>query len=127
MKNAALICLCLFAPLEALGAETTGVIGSTPWDFEPRSREHHLAMQLQGPGSGQVGGFPGQGGISGYPGYPIYSNSYAIGNWIQVDMNLGDGSEGMIMIENHQTNDGNQQSTSDVLGDLIEILQSNGE
>ncbi len=40
-------------------------------------------------------------------------------------MILGDGSEGLIMIENDQTNNGDQQSISDILGELIETYQSN--
>lgn len=128
MRRYLLPLLLVCTPPEAVAGETTFVIGSRPWNFPQRSREHHLSMQLAGPdyargtqGAGSAAPTAG----SSYPGLPIISNSYAIGNWIQVDMNLAAGAEGLIMIENHQTNDGNQQSLSDVLGEIIDTLQQN--
>lgn len=136
MKGILLFCACMTSMTVGTGGmagETTFVIGARPWNFQPRSREHHLSMQMSGPDAleraaasfagGPGSGAPGTPGYPGAPGYPITSNSYAIGNWIQVDMNLGDGSEGLIMIENHQTNNGDQQSVSNVLGELMTAYQ----
>lgn len=127
MKGILLFCACMTSMTVGTGGmagETTFVIGARPWNFQPRSREHHLNMQLTGPDAlaRGAGSFPGGGG-PGFPGYPITSNSYAVGNWIQVEMHLGDGSEGLIMIENDQTNNGDQQSLSDVMGELINAYQ----
>ena len=105
-----------------MAGETTFVIGARPWNFQARSRENHLSMQMRGREALQRGPMENGGGPR-HPGYPIISNSYAIGNWIQVDMHLGDGSEGLIMIENHQTNNGDQQSVSNVLGELMSAYQ----
>lgn len=124
MKGIVMFCACLTAGTGCLAGETTFVTGARPWNFQPRSRENHLHLQMTGPDAGraQAGALPG-GTTSGVAGYNIQSNSYAIGNWIQVDMHLGDGSEGLIMIENHQTNDGTQHAVSDVLDQLIESYE----
>lgn len=126
MKRIAPLALCLLSPLDALAGETTFVTGSRPWNFSQRSKETHLSMHMRGPDAmrGQGAGIPGQAGPAG-AGY--VSNSYAIGNWVQVDMILGDGSEGLIMIENDQTNQGDQQSVSDILGEVIETYQSDDQ
>lgn len=127
MKEILIFCICLTVGTSGticIAGETTFVIGARPWNFQPRSRENHLNLQMNGPDALRQGGAEiGVGVGPGYPGYPIISNSYAIGNWIQVDMDLGDGSEGLIMIENHQTNNGDQQSVSDVMGELIDAYQ----
>ncbi|WP_162799012.1 hypothetical protein [Paracoccus indicus] len=124
MKGIVMLCACLSAGTGCLTGETIFVTGARPWNFPPRSRENHLRLQMTGPDAGRVqaGVLPG-GATSGVAGYNIQSNSYAIGNWIQVDMHLGDGSEGLIMIENHQTNDGTQHAVSDVLDQLIESYE----
>lgn len=124
MKYFLVFCLLLPFPKEALAGETTFVIGSRPWNFANRSRENHLAMHMRGPNGAESGFSSSNFGASGYPGYPVSSTSYAIGNWVQVDMHLGDGSEGLIMIENHQNNQGNQQSLSDALGEIMESYQT---
>lgn len=120
MKFPATICMLLLFPLDALAGETSFVNGAKPWNFSQRSRENHLALQVRGrEGLKTTGGSPTQAGA-------VYvSNSYAIGNWVQVEMLLGDNSEGLIMIENDQTNAGNQQSVSDILSGLIETYQAN--
>jgi hypothetical protein len=127
MKEVLLLCICMTAGTSGticMAGETTFVIGARPWNFQPRSRENHLSLQMSGPDALRRGPMENGGGMgAGHPGFPIISNSYAIGNWIQVDMLLGDGSEGLIMIENHQTNNGDQQSVSDVMGDLIKAYQ----
>ncbi|MBO9432322.1 hypothetical protein [Sulfitobacter sp. R18_1] len=124
MKYILVVCLLLPVPKEVWAGETTFVIGSRPWNFANRSRENHLTMQMRGPDS--FGGAPSPPNLtaSGHHGYPVSSTSYAIGNWVQVDMHLGDGSEGLIMIENHQNNQGNQQSVSDALGEIIDSYQT---
>jgi len=122
----ALLPLLVLLPLSetpaAFAGETTFVIGARPWNFTPRSRENHLNFQLRGPGS--AGPNNGGGLTSGYPGFPVSSSANAIGNWVQVEMNLGDGSEGLIMIENDQTNSGDQQAVSDALGEIIKVFQT---
>lgn len=124
MKGILLLCACVTAGTGCLAGETTFVVGARPWNFQPRSREHHLNLQMAGPdATSRQAGTVGGGVAPGPSGYPIASNSYAIGNWIQVDMHLGDGSEGLIMIENHQTSNGDQQAVSDVLGELIDTYQ----
>lgn len=127
MRGILFFCACMTASTSCMAGETTFVIGARPWNFQPRSREHHLTMQMGGPDALERGGAAFAGGtgpgIPGAPGYPVTSNSYAIGNWIQVEMHLGDGSEGLIMIENHQTNNGDQQSVSNVLGELMTAYQ----
>ncbi len=124
MKKILIFCVCLTAGTSSTAGETTFVVGARPWNFQPRSSANHLNLQMSGPDALARGVAANRGGTeTGYPGYPITSNSYAIGNWIQVEMNLGDGSEGLIMIENHQTNKGDQQSVSDVLGELIDTYQ----
>lgn len=126
MKAILLFCAFLTAGTACMAGETTFVIGARPWNFQPRSRESHLRLHMAGPDAtrGQGGVFAGgAGGGAGVTGYPINSNSYAIGNWVQIDMHLGDGSEGLIMVENDQTNSGDQQSVSDVLGELIDTYQ----
>lgn len=122
MKYTVTMCILLLLPLDAFAGETTFVTGARPWNFAQRSRESHLTMQLRGPEGMRViqGGQTAAG-----PGY--ISNSYAIGNWVQVEMLLGDGSEGLIMIENDQTNAGDQQSVSDILGELIETYQGDDQ
>lgn len=40
------------------------------------------------------------------------STSFAVGNWQQIEMTLGDGAEGLIMTENHQTNQAEAHSLS---------------
>lgn len=109
--------MLLPAPTVVLAGETTFVTGSRPWNFSGRSRENSLAIQQGGkaslsPQTSSAGGAA-----------PTTSTSYAIGSWVQIEMKLGDGSEGLIMLENHQTNNGNQQAVSSALGDLIESLQ----
>ncbi|WP_445010103.1 hypothetical protein [Vreelandella stevensii] len=42
------------------------------------------------------------------------STSLAVGNWQQIEMTLGDGAEGLIMTENHQTNQAEANSFSKV-------------
>ncbi len=120
MKYVIAICMVLGTPPTAFAGETTAVNGARPWNFSPRSRENHLALHMNGPQAMQrsAGGLAEAG--AGY-----VSNSYAIGNWVHVEMVLGDGSEGLMMIENDQTNRGNQQSVSDILGSLIESYQTN--
>ncbi|MBD3677386.1 MAG: hypothetical protein HUJ27_03185 [Rhodobacteraceae bacterium] len=120
MKLLHLACIALVLPIEAVAGETTFVIGARPWNFDQRSRSNHLNMQMMGPdGSGQ-----GFGGAGGYPGFPAVSNAYAIGNWLQVEMTLAEGAEGLIMIENHQTSLGDQQAVSDVMGEIIDTYQA---
>ncbi|AJE48643.1 hypothetical protein [Celeribacter indicus] len=123
MKYLLLPCLLLVAPAESFAGETTFMVGSRPWNFVPRSRETHLTMQMRGPDStGQAGS--GVGILSGgYPGYPVASSAYAVGNWIQIEMSLAEGAEGLIMVENHQTSEGSQQSLSDALGEIAESYQ----
>jgi hypothetical protein len=83
-------------------------------------------MHMRGPDA--MRSTPGNtSGQAATAGYSNISNSYAIGNWVQVDMILGDGSEGLIMIENDQTNSGDQQSVSDILGEVIETYQSDDQ
>lgn len=122
MKYTVTICIFLLFPLYAFAGETTFVTGARPWNFAPRSKENHLMMQLSGGASSSA---KASGQTNGGPTY--ISNSYAIGNWVQVEMILGDGSEGLIMIENIQKNAGNQQSVSDILGDLIKTYQTNDQ
>jgi hypothetical protein len=119
MKFMITICFFLLLPLDAFAGETTFVIGARPWNFSQRSRENHLTLQMRGPEAMEArqAGQAAAGPIN-------ISNSYAIGNWVQVEMLLGDGSEGLIMIENDQTNKGDQQSVSDILGKLIETYQA---
>lgn len=120
MKLLHTACIMLMLPLEVLAGETTFVIGARPWNFDQRSRANHLNMQMMGPdGAGQSFG-----GAGGYPGMPAISNAYAIGNWLQVEMHLAEGAEGLIMIENHQTSEGDQQAVSDVLGEIIDTYQA---
>ncbi|SFQ69730.1 hypothetical protein SAMN05421853_12512 [Roseivivax halotolerans] len=126
MKTIVALSIFLTFPLDVFAGETTFVVGSRPWNFSQRSRENHITMHMRGPEgmTAPQSGAAVQGG-SGGPGY--VSNSYAIGNWVQVDMVLGDGSEGLIMIENDQTNNGDQQSVSDILGELIETYQADDQ
>lgn len=42
------------------------------------------------------------------------STSIAVGNWQQIEMTLGDGAEGLIMTENHQTNQAEANSLSKI-------------
>lgn len=126
MKMMVSLSICLLFPLDAIAGETTFVVGSRPWNFSQRNRENHLTLHMRGPEAMRAS----QGGIAGQSttARPHYvSNSYAIGNWVQVEMVLGDGSEGLIMIENDQTNNGDQQSVSDILGELIETYQADDQ
>ena len=120
MKITLLFCAFVSAGSSSFAGETTFVTGARPWNFQPRSREYSLQMQTAGPDNAARSA---QGSPFGGMGYPIQSNSYAIGNWIQVEMTLAEGAEGLIMIENHQTNSGDQSSVSDVLNDLIESYE----
>ena len=126
MKNALLfpLVLTLITCLarEGFAGETPFVIGARPWNFESRSPQNHLLMQMRGRDGADLnaGNNPSTGSMQGYP---IQSNSYAIGNWIQVEMILGEGADGLIMIENHQTSNGNQQSVSGVMNELIKTYQ----
>lgn len=116
--------LLLLPSYEVMAGETTFVNGARPWNFSPRSRENHLTMQMRGPDASREATAGNVAGLTGYPGVTYSSQSTAIGNWIQVEMTLGDGSEGLVMIENDQTNNGDQQSLSDILGEIIETYQA---
>jgi len=91
----------------------------TPWNFRERSPEtaltltrQHMQDDLAARRAAQNPA--GDGGLG--PGVTIInSNSYAIGNWQQIEMTLGDGAEGLIMTENHQDNGGDAQAISEVL------------
>lgn len=108
----------LLLPMAA-DAGGTFATGSKPWSFENRSRENHLTMQMRGPGAAP-------GSVSaGYPGMPVISNTYAIANWVQVDMVLGDNSTGNITIDSTQTSTGSQTATSVVDGEILELYEEN--
>lgn len=128
MKSFLVTTLALAVAAPAYAGETTFVIGSRPWNFSDRSRESHLTIQQRGPDWGKpsssAGAMPSGAGYPGYPGYPVSSNSYSIGNWVQIDMHVAEGAEGLIMLENHQDNTGDQQSVSDALGKIMETFQT---
>lgn len=98
---------------------------STPWNFRERSPEVALTLERQhrqdslAEEQGHSTGLPNTQGM-----YVINSYSYAVGNWQQIEMTLGDGAEGLIMTENHQDNGGDAQAISAVLNKDTETIAS---
>ena len=119
MKTALALFIAALVCPDVLAAGGTFSTGSKPWNFGNRSRENHLSMQMRGPtaNSNSV--------TSGYPGMPVISNTYAIANWIQVDMVLGDGATGDVTIDSTQTSEGSQTSTSVVDGEILKLYDEN--
>lgn len=95
------------------------LVGPYPYDFPARaSLQGSLILQeakrRNGGGSGSGNSGASAGGINA--GAIINNNSTAIsvGNWQQIEMTLGDGAEGLIMTENHQTNQAEASALSRV-------------
>ncbi|UJQ93409.1 hypothetical protein [Mariluticola halotolerans] len=102
-------------PAHAWDRET--LLGPHSWDFEPRNRETALAyQQAHDAGNQELIGALVVGAAYGSP-ITINSFSYAVGNWQQITMELGDGAEGLIMTENHQTSNGDSNALSQVLNE----------
>ncbi|WP_193092077.1 hypothetical protein [Halomonas colorata] len=83
------------------------LVGPYPYDFPTRaSIQGSLILQeARRRNSGSVGsGSGGSGNINAGAIINNNSTSIAVGNWQQIEMTLGDGAEGLIMTENHQTN-----------------------
>ncbi len=101
------------APAHAWDREVLS--GPHPWDFEPRNRETALAyQQAHDAGNSELIGALVVGAAYGSP-ITINSYSYAVGNWQQITMDLGDGAEGLIMTESHQNTNGDSNALSQVL------------
>lgn len=104
------------------------LVGPHPWDFPERNRQTSFAYQYardnaSGTNLGAAAGIAGALGST----VIINSNAYAVGNWQQIEMTLGDGAEGLIMTENHQDNSGNATADSRVLNDTEFSMESGDE
>ncbi len=111
--TAAAALLVPMAPANAWDREVLS--GPHPWDFEPRNRETALAyQQAHDAGNSELIGALVVGAAYGSP-ITINSYSYAVGNWQQITMDLGDGAEGLIMTESHQNTNGDSNALSQVL------------
>ena len=100
--------------------------GPAPWDFPERNRETAFAYQYARDNASRIGAAAGIAGALG-SGVVINSNTYAVGNWQQIEMTLGDGAEGLIMTENHQDNSGDTTAETQTLDDAVLFAEMNTE
>jgi len=116
LLTAGLTAAALLVPMAPANAwDREVLVGPHPWDFEPRNRETSLAyQQAEDAGNSELIGALVVGAAYGSP-ITINSVSYAVGNWQQIEMTLGDGAEGLIMTENHQNTNGDSNALSQVL------------
>ncbi|MDP3534434.1 MAG: hypothetical protein Q8S08_03480 [Halomonas sp.] len=124
-----LIVMACSTPLDA--RERDPLMGPFPYDYPDRAnvqsslllqearwrqaRERNSAMPTSNqdsPAAGRVD--PTTGDLSGGVVIINSSTSIAVGNWQQIEMTLGDGAEGLIMTENHQTNQAEAKSLSKI-------------
>ena len=113
--------------LQAEARERDSLMGPYPYDFPARaSVQGSLLLQeakRRNSSGGSGSGASGRGDINAetitnttHAGAIINNNStsIAVGNWQQIEMLLGDGSEGLIMTENHQSNEAEANSLSEI-------------
>lgn len=107
--------------------ERDSLAGPYPYDFPSRaSTQGSLLLQEarrrnpSGPASGQASGGSGNPGGDVQAGAIVNNNStsIAVGNWQQIEMTLGDGAEGLIMTESHQTNQAEANALSKIRNTL---------
>ncbi|EPF2958748.1 hypothetical protein ACSL9D_004016 [Vibrio alginolyticus] len=91
------------------------VRGPHPYDFPARNAQTSLVLQ-ENRDRNRNSGAKQHGVLGGdmSAGVIINNTTIAAGNWQQIEMTLGDGSEGMIMSESHQDNTGDSQANSQV-------------
>ncbi|WP_018699034.1 hypothetical protein [Amorphus coralli] len=107
---------CSLSPA-AMAGNREVLVGPHPWDFPDRNRYTSFAFQNARDNRTDEG-LAGAAAIGAGAGMPMIVNSYstAVGNWQQIEMTLAEGAEGLIMTENHQDNQGQAVSISDVMG-----------
>lgn len=146
-----LLALALTSPVEARDRDP--LIGPYPYDYPERAntqsslllqearwrqaRERNTAMPAANRENTAASGLdPLANGSTDGIVIVNSSTSIAVGNWQQIEMTLGDGAEGLIMTENHQTNQAEAHSLSkirnilnmqDDSSDLILLDESNAE
>ncbi len=107
--------LSAIGPAEARDRDP--LVGPYPYDFPARaSIQGSLILQearRRNNGSGRSGS-GGSGSINAGAIVNNNSTSIAVGNWQQIEMTLGDGAEGLIMTENHQTNEAEANALSKI-------------
>jgi hypothetical protein len=98
-----LVLLVLVVPTVAAAAAPHEPLGARPYAFPDRSPQSALILQRnRGSSSG------------GTAGIGALSTTYAVGNWTQINMTLGDGATGTISNVALQNNWGNSTATSNV-------------
>lgn len=95
--------------------ERDSLVGPHPYDFPFRDRTSSLVLEE----NRRRASAPAAGACCGQQS-GVYSNSTAVGNWQQIEMILGDGAVGTIIVESDQNNEGNSYSVSDVLNERKE-------
>lgn len=108
----------LNSSLQVEARERDPLMGPYPYDFPARaSVQGSLILQetkRRNGGGGSGAGPSGNGDINAGAIINNNSTSIAVGNWQQIEMTLGDGAEGLIMTENHQTNEAEANSMSKI-------------
>ncbi|ABE58421.1 hypothetical protein [Chromohalobacter israelensis] len=114
---AALVAALLSAGGPAEAGDRDPLVGPYPYDFPARaSIQGSLLLQearRRNSGSGDSGS-DDRGSINAGAIVNNNSTSIAVGNWQQIEMTLGDGAEGLIMTENHQTNEAEANALSKI-------------
>ncbi|MDR5901109.1 hypothetical protein [Halomonas icarae] len=108
----------LTTSLQVEARERDSLVGPYPYDFPARaSVQGSLILQeakRRNGSSGSGARTSGSGDINAGAIINNNSTSIAVGNWQQIEMMLGDGAEGLIMTESHQTNQAESNSQSRV-------------
>lgn len=108
----------LTTSLQVEARERDPLVGPYPYDFPARaSIQGSLILQeakRRNSASGSGSRASGSGDINAGSIINNNSTSIAVGNWQQIEMILGDGSEGLIMTENHQSNQAEANSLSKI-------------
>ncbi|WP_442487404.1 hypothetical protein [Halomonas litopenaei] len=107
--------LSAIGPAEARDRDP--LVGPYPYDFPARASIQGSLILQEARRRNNGSGGSGSGGSGSINAGAIVNNnstSIAVGNWQQIEMTLGDGAEGLIMTENHQTNEAEANALSKI-------------
>lgn len=125
------LCLAIAMTSTLEARERDPLIGPYPYDFperantqsslllqEARWRQARERNDATPAANRQNTAADGLNSVAGAPSEGVMivnsSTSFAVGNWQQIEMTLGDGAEGLIMTESHQTNQAEAHSLSKI-------------